>query len=1335
MTGVVARKAIAEGAPDRVPRPLLEWRACDAYVLLAEPGAGKTEAFRMEERQSEGGLYVTARDFLSLRAERFRNRAPIYIDGLDEIRAGSTSFSRPLDDIRRRLDEIGRPRFRLSCREADWRSAVDQDALRAVAPRDELAVLHLAELEEQDIAGLLRSKGVKNPAEFLDNATKQGIRPLLGNPLLLDLMVRAVGCYPESWPASRSAIYREACRQLATELNEQHRAESQGRSPSIDNLIDDAGLLSALYLLAGLADLRIDRLPATLNVRDARMALASKLFVGEGESRTPRHRTIAEYLAARALSSRIEGGLPVGRVLALMSGTDGGIVDPLRGLHAWLSTHCKPERAILIDRDPLGIVLYGDLTDFSQQEKQRVLRALHAEANRYPWFRKGQWHAQPFGALGTPDMTEHFRQELASPDRSESHQSLLQCVLEAIEYGKPMPGIAGNLRVLVRDRSFMSSIRADALDAWLRQSKSDAEFVMLLEDIERGDVADADDELAGRLLGRLYPKTISPADVFKYLHPLKRDSFYGQYQDFWRRRLLPATPRESLGELMNGWALHSRPVPGRHESFLSDEISGQLLEAALSAHGEQVSVETLHRWLGVALDEHDFVRLSQKNLEGARRWLSERPGTLKSLVAYGWSLLQPGTASRRRHYWRAESRMLGATRPSDWYAWLLEQASRTDDEELAEYCLSSAAHLAIDRRPGFEMTMEAVANWVEQNRAKWPAADDWLRTAWTMPLDHPEAEHARETKGRLEKERSERTKRRGDLARHLLALKDGSAHPALLRQVALAYQGRFYDVYGDTELERVQDFLGGVSKEEAEAVIAGQEAALYRADLPSVDDVLATGLKARAHYIGAACKLGATLAYRRDPEVVTRWSDELAGKLAAFWLTEGVGEEPDWFQLLAARRAAVVAPVLVRFAAGVLKKRGNAHIPGLWLLAKENRFAECARLAVPELVRAFPLRADESKLRVLNGELLPAARLHLPAGDYAALVAARLARKGLGPAQRISYLVAGLSIDGPKYSGELLRAVGSSEAKAAHLGRALEWQGDRRKGLPPLPASVLARLVEMIAPFASPERPTGAHWVSDSDRRRDWVHSFVSQLASDPSLEASEELKRLAAHPRLGAWTSSLQGAIFDQSKARRETGFCQASADDVAKVLANLAPASSRDLAALVLDRLDGLQDRLRGDDTNGLRLFYRDDGMSPRAENDCRDVLLERLRPSLLSLGVDIEKEAQSASDTRADLRIKIVHLARTMSLPIEIKREDNHELWSAWRKQLLHYVRDPNSDGVGIYLVLWFGRKPRSTPEGKRPQTPVELSTLLCQTLPNDLRQGLLVRVLDLSPITRP
>lgn len=334
--------------------------------------------------------------------------------------------------------------------------------------------------------------------------------------------------------------------------------------------------------------------------------------------------------------------------------------------------------------------------------------------------------------------------------------------------------------------------------------------------------------------------------------------------------------------------------------------------------------------------------------------------------------------------------------------------------------------------------------------------------------------------------------------------------------------------------------------------------------------------------------------------------------------------------------------------------------------------------------------------------------------------------------QRIAYLVASIAIDGSGGSEELLRLVGTSEPRAAHLGRALELQGGRRKEFRPgqITVQVVGRLIELIAPHTSPERPTGEHWVGDADTQRDRVYQFVNQLAAMVTADAGLELARLEGLRKLSAWKAVLDGAAFDHLRARRDATFQLPSSAAVANVLANRTPANPQDLVALFMDHLRHFEANSRGSDANVLRLFRRDDRKTPKTENECRDIILDRLRDRLLALDVHLEKEGQAAHDTRADLRLESIQAGRRMAVPVEIKKEGHRELWSAWRTQLQIYTQDPVSEGIGVYLVLWFGIRPKATREGVRPTTPHQLLELLSAMIPESDRQRLHVAVVDLS-----
>jgi hypothetical protein len=225
----------------------------------------------------------------------------------------------------------------------------------------------------------------------------------------------------------------------------------------------------------------------------------------------------------------------------------------------------------------------------------------------------------------------------------------------------------------------------------------------------------------------------------------------------------------------------------------------------------------------------------------------------------------------------------------------------------------------------------------------------------------------------------------------------------------------------------------------------------------------------------------------------------------------------------------------------------------------------------------------------------------------------------------------------------------------------------------------------------------------------------------------------------MGAWKIVLDAAIFEHTRVIRSTRFSHASAEAVALSLSGKAPANALDLKALVCQHLQDLQAHLKGDETESLQLFWRDPtdvGRRPRIENQCRNVLLGKLRAPLLAMQVLLNKETAQANETRADLRAETMVAGRRRVVPIEIKKEDHTKLWTAWRDQLEHrYVTDPGAEGVGLYLVLWFGDQPRADDQGAVPTSAQKLEELLTKLIPAEDQTRLQIFVLDLSLAIKP
>lgn len=1327
-------------------RPIEDWREVDAYVLLADPGAGKSVSFRTEAAAS-GGVFRSARDFIALGIEPQDTGKTLFIDALDEMRAGARDGRTALDQIRVKLKELGRPRFRLSCREHDWRSQSDVSALKQVAPSDIVVELHLEPLSrgEQEEILASRSLEVNDPQSFLRQADDYGLGGLFGNPLLLDLAIRAVAS-KGGWPGSRRAIYELACYQLAEEQSDAHREVRALGPGDIDRKLDDAGVLCAILLLSGKTSLTRGTcassdistfawqdLPDALELHDAKAALASKIFVTIAGESTPRHRSIAEYLAAKSIARRLRTGLPLGRVLALMQGGDGITVEPLRGLHGWLTVHHVADRAQLIRLDPLATILNGDASTFTGTDKRVLLEALRDAAQGNPWFRTGHWTSYPFAALASPEMIDALAQVLSDHSTAEAHQALVDCVLDALNHGQAMPDLISHIEAWVMDPKAQFRNRIGAYNAWKRTVPFDAKRAReWLDCLHRGETADLDARLASALLFDLYPGHVRPDEVLQYWPKPEAMSSATSLPHFWYHGLIDQTPHEEFARVADAWLRLNPQLHHPHYDHERCRLAGQILAHALEHTGEKVSDESLYAWLGMGIDEYGFSKLNPE--EGARtaRWLSDHPNRLKAAVACGWRQTHKEAESGRRHFWEAENRLHGAKRPTDWLFWLLELATSSPDEELVKYCFCQvAAHTAADPPGGMAVpSMEHIIAWVETHTEAWPKAQQWLAHEWTCPLeDNWRADNHRRSKRRELERKNHRRVRQEALAPHLDALANGNPAPWLLDRIASAYKGRFTDIEGDSPEQRVQDLL--VSDPATAALaIKNLSHVLSRADLPSADDVFRTASAGKYHYLRPAALLAAKIDYERNQEAVESWPEPLLSTLVAFWLTDGMGEMPAWYKRAAEIRPDEVAPLYLRFAKPRLRRKGSLMVTGLWALSSEAGHTKLTRLVLPELLTTFPQRASEQARRELNSSLLSA--LHLLDAEVASeIIRGKTEHASLDAPQRISWLVASVGRDSDAIA-RLIKIVGKSEQRAALLGAALHEQEFLKHSLKDFEPGQLSCLVEMLASITPSERdPDG--WVTPVHNRSDTIKALIGALASDARPAASEEILRLIKLPTLHNWSSYLRYQLLSQQAVAREAYYAHPGPVATALTLGNLSPAGSADLQALTIDHLRDVERHLRGDETFALKQFWTslNGKRVPHTENDCRDILLERLQLRLAQIKVTASSERRAAADKRADMRIEYAIPGRLIAVPIEVKKDNNESLWVAWRVQLQElYSIDPAADGYGIYLVLWFGVNARASREGDVPSDAADLERLLTARVPERDRAKLKIVVMDLT-----
>ena len=504
---------------ESAPQPLSHYYSHPAVVVLGDPGSGKSTSFEQSAATEPNPVFIPIHDFLTFQADRWEGKT-LYLDGLDEQRAKSEDGRGALDRIRAKLDKLKRPRYRLSCRAADWYGGSETERLRAVSPDRKVLVLRLEPLSDADIITIAGDK-LPDSADFLVQAQRRGIDPLLRNPQTLELIIAEVR--DGVWPATRLDLFQKACERLLQEKNPEHE---QGQYVPLERLLTAAGYLCAVHLCGGTKGHALNPHDADQashtsgNCMEIKRLLSSavrrRVFRGDASGRvTPIHRTVAEYLSAHFFAQRLQAGYPLKRMLALLTGYDGGTLAELRGIYAWLACLYEKEAASLIRRDPLGLVLYGDASILSTSGKGMVIDCLRELAIKNPGFRAENWSAEPFGVLASPDMVPVFKRILI--DEAETPH-LIGCILDAIEHGPVLPDLGEDLIRLVRDNARLEGARVSALDAYRHVRPNDTGALRtLLDDIHQGRVHDEHHRLRGKIFYALYPETIGPHEIGQYL--------------------------------------------------------------------------------------------------------------------------------------------------------------------------------------------------------------------------------------------------------------------------------------------------------------------------------------------------------------------------------------------------------------------------------------------------------------------------------------------------------------------------------------------------------------------------------------------------------------------------------------------------------------------------------------------------------------------------------------------------------------------------------------------------------------------------------------------------
>ena len=1306
--------------------PLTDYADIAAYVLIAEPGAGKTTTFKTEAA-NQGAVYVTVRNFLRLDKPEWRD-ATLFLDGLDESRAGLGDRRTPLDGIVKKLGGLECPPFRLSCRWSDWLAANDKEGLREVSPDGTVTVLRLDPLSKRNIKDILaKNHGVEDAEAFVAAARQRGVERLLNNPQNLELIAKSVT--RGKWPDSRRETFEQACRMLVHEPNGEHRAANPS-AVATDPLIEAAGRLCAVQLLAGNAGYTLpdraepdDDYPSVAEVDgdlrgDAWQVLGTRLFAGISEGKlAPAHRQIAEFLAARHVSGLLEGGLPLERVLALITGFDGELLPEFQNFASWLAVHNKRSRRRLSRLHPSGLIYDGDRETYSPDEKREIVLNLRREWAWNAGCMRSRGRVPGFGGIVSPELEDTFREILADGERGLAHQCYVLLLMQMLADGDPLPALSDLLQKTVRDASWYPSVRGEALDVLTRYSElgflDSAALIAILREIDDGVIDDPEDELLGILLKSLYPRVLPMAEVRVHLREPKLKTMIGEYSRFWTEHVRRESTLEQLAELLDGIAGSLEDCKG----FMLGEVGTntamarlpvEALEQVLRDIRGRVAADRLYNWLGMFSD--NGFRVLDRDIGSLRFRLERDTEGLKALIAHA---VEACLASGEDCVGVVDRRLFGA-RPFRYGHWCLEKTLAAGEPDAASFYLRELFDCVTDGRRASGLS-------VDDARANL-AANEALLRQYDRMSEHPAAPVSRPEGGTPAESREEPAERPRGSAKPAApspTSKPAKAGPQRLHQAAKAYLG--IDGYspGSTPRERLADLATG-SSESMEVLLAQMEGTIRREDLPDCDEVvrlfdegkvnlLVLPFAAGLHSLEQSGRL--SLGELKEGQI--RLAVTILYTLPRQFVDPDSMDEngmyrPEWFRTLLGTNPALVADVLCRAAIRKLEK-GVQLATELHELRDAEDHREVARLATLPVLKRFPPVETDAALHALCWSL----RAALATCDWTEVgrvVEGRLDQGRQPPGERSCWLIAGYLMHPERWRDDL-RSLTEDEVSLKWLGIFLaagRVQKDdlARRMEPPDIKPLIVALGVALREHGLPEQAYRA------------VSDLVSTLGDNPSAAATAALEALENAPEAKPWLSALANAGELQARKRREHEYRHCDTAQVVRTLDKGSPANVGDLAALVFDELTELSKRIRDGSTSDWRQHWNLDGHNhptrPRPENASRDAVLSDLNQRLVGLGVDAQPEGVYAEDKRADIRVSFAGF----NVPVEIKRSCHSDLWTAVREQLIaKYTRDPGAEGFGIYLVFWFGDTPECRPTkcgDWRPKTADEVRQRLEESL---------------------
>lgn len=1321
------------------------------FIILGEPGFGKTELMK-QLGNDENCFYITARQFIRNKAKIYENDIRLIIDGLDEV--PSSEDGNALQEVLKKLNECENPNFAIACREKEWNSKTGKQDIIDDYGIEPIEFRLSAILKSEAMQILSEKCDPQKSSEALDKLDEINLSSLYGNPNTLKL-VSILLENNNKLPETKSGIYTEAMKFLVREDNDGHKSRKTLLSRlSDDDKLDAAGAICFVYLLHGYEGisslntnheyLQLGQISdlADINTMDA--ILGSNVFEEIHDEHgifQPKHKTIAEYLAARWISKKIANQRDykvfARRIFPLFS-LGGNIPTYLKGFNNWLpifSQNILGPSSIQID--PFGFLTDGDCHEINDDLALHVIKEIKKLSKENPYFRSGGWKNLDASGLSRPIIIQELK-DIIDNYQEEFHIHSFALEIASSDklcenFAKKFKEIAFNINQSYHNRHIAimglykanpsEFIKNNTIEEIQKFSDQDSTRLALSTIIEIGFEKFDIETCAFAILAEshLTTETIKNANqssrvigslyLTKYQFPISKTI---ELLDNLSERLFTILP-----DYENA---HENVQDGFHD--ISDLIT-HLISRLIEEGGYKIDEDKLLNWISVCKFQYTT---AEKEREIISKFLQNNPSIKRNIQNKILSDESDGLSLN-----------LKCIKMSD-----LIPCLEPNDEELKAYTIEKLQSSGLDGkesiiqllnriRPFNGKIEESFANEVINLCGRDNEVIDLVTAEYKYKPSDVEIRYRKIKVHRRQKKKRQWKKHRKEFQDNVSNLEAGEYN--WLYNPARAYLGKCSDINNSLKpIERISNWIGN---DLAESAMVGFENFITMGGLP-------TAMKASEKFANSI-RLGfllpafvGVIERIRTGKGIDDIDLDLISSLEIAIEYQVVDHRKDFTKLretllskLKENPETYEAHIRTKFEPHF--DNNNKHIFGLYGFVRADEERELSlKLCSEWLLNYLNLNFETTK--ELAGRLLNCSQSERTDcwNTLTQFINKRLSIKSLSQEEVIHWnsMLFAMSQNSIPNGIPLIDEMSKQWIWEIAKNLSYPYTGNKRFLEPNI-----FQLEWIIANFRTVWPNAWLPSGTTNGDRHPWdaaekIRWAINSLAKIPGDDASNALIRLF-EAEVDTYSNEIKHAAFNQRQLTVEKLFNPPSLEEIKSAVLNQRPATTKQVMAIILEEIATLQSRIKGDQLDIVNLFYTHLS-NPRDENSCRSQMLIVMGDNL-PFGIKNQIEIAMPNGKRADVGFTLCDI----TIPLEAKGQWNDEVWIGAHKQLDKlYLIDHRTDSQGIYLVFWFGKdvmpnhRIKLPPNRKRPETPEEMLKMLQETIPSHRRDDISIVVLDVS-----